>query len=198
MNYNHEKTLIFKCSQEDFEKLQELFESGVLNERLGAEVIDMGITSIETSTETCTKPVVLSQWLKGIIEPTWEVVKKLSDNENVNLACRSQNNSNIRCKKSYNLGIHIDSNSVELIVKIEPTQNQGEMNVHLEVKPSKNKPFVPPGLKLILLENSNVLDEVEARNADIFLQRDLTGNIGDSFSVKLELGNISIIENFII
>ena len=165
--FDKEKMFTVKCSRGDFEHLQELFESGELNKRLGVEVIDMGITSTECST----KSIVLSQWLKGIIQPSWQVIQ--SNAIGSNLALVKQRNFNhqtkyysISCKRYYKSENYIDGNSVELIVTIELTQNQGEMDIKVIVKPCRYQPFLPPGLKLILLVDSDILAEVEARRAD--------------------------------
>ena len=190
-----------KCSREDFEHLQGLFESGELNKRLGVEVIDMGITSTETSK----KAVILSQWLKGIIQPTWQTIDKLSDKPDLDSNLQALNNSNsqpsyysISCKKTYNLESSIDGNSIELIVKIELAQSQGEMDINVIVKPCQYQPFLPSGLKLILLVSAKILAELEATNAYKTMQHRLTGDIGDNFSVKLALGDAKTIEEFVI
>lgn len=200
-NLDNEKMFTVKCSQEEFEHLQELFESGELNEILGVEVVDMGITS----TEIPTKSIVLSQWLRGIIEPTWEVIKILGDTPVDNLAFPIQdklkkqpNYFSISCKKTYNLGSYIDGNSLKLIVEVELIRTQGEINVNFRVQPCKNQPFLPLGLKLILFVGSDILAKVEAGSVNRSIEHGLTGEIGDAFSVKLALGDISVIEDFVI
>ena len=187
-----------KCSQGDFEHLQELFESGELNQKLGVEVTDMGITSTEFSPES----VILSQWLKGIIQPNWQVIQSNTTGSNFALLAQSNfNNQNkyrsISCKRYYKSENYINGNSVELIVKIKFTQSQGEMSIKVIVKPCGYQ-FFPPGLKLILLVDSDILAEVETRSADKIMQYRLTGDIGDNFSVKLALGDVSIKEDFVI
>lgn len=196
MDYQTEEMIYAKCSREDFEKLQELFESGELDKILDTEVVDIGITST-------TKPVILSQWLKGIIEPTWEIVNQFNNTPNLDFAVRTlnesknqQNDSNISCKKVYNLGTSIDDYCVELIVEIKLTQNQEEMDVDVRVQPCKNQPFLPIGLRLILLHDSEILAEVEARDTDNTIRCGLTGEVGDNFSIKIALGNFSVLEDF--
>jgi len=198
-NFDNEKMFTVKCSREDFEHLQELFESGELNKRLGVEVVDMGITSTEVST----KSIILNQWLKGIIEPTWQIIQSNIIDSNFYLA--AQNNLNnypkycsISCKKYYNFGISIDESCIELIIKIQLAQTEGEMDVKVIVKPYKYQPFLPLGLKLVLLVDSDILAEVEARSADKTIQYGLTGDIGDNFSIKIVLDDISIKEDFVI
>lgn len=198
---NSEKLFTVKCSQKEFEYLQELFESGKLNEMLGVEVVDMGITA----TEHLTKCIILNQWLRGFVEPSWQVIKTLGDNYHLNFDSPKHNSlsrghhySSISCKKKYQLRSSIESHNLALIVQIETIKNQREIDVSVRVEPEKNQNFLPPGLKLILFIGSKVLAEVEARNADNAIQRQLTGDIGDNFSVKLELADGRIIEDFVI
>lgn len=201
--FDNEKMFTVKCSRGDFEYLQELFESGELNKRLGVEVIDMGITSTEFSTES----IILSQWLKGIIQPSWQIIQSNTAVSNLTLVTQSNLNNqlnnqtqycSVSCKRYYKSENYIDGNSVELIVKIKLTQSQGEMDIKVIAKPCKYQPFLPQGLKLILLVDSDILAEVEARSADKIIHYGLTGDIGDNFSVKLALGDVSIKENFVI
>lgn len=206
MNYNHEETLIMKCSQEDFEKLQKLFGKDELSEMLGVKVIDMGISIMDTPVETIVlkeskkeyikqdqKPIILNQWLKGIIEPDWELIKP---NNNFALAVRNSSLS-VSCRKSYNFGIDIDNNSVELTVKIEPTED-GKMQIELKVSPSNNLCSLPEGLRLILLVDSDIKKVAEAKNADSWLRIKLKGEVGDNFSVKIASGDFSVTEDFVI
>ncbi len=191
-NFDDEKMFTVKCSQEDFEQLQELFESGQLNESLGVEVIDMGITSTETSIQS----VILSQWLQGKVEPNWQVIEKLSNIENQ--LSKHFKYVYISCKKNYDLKNNIDDNYIELIVKIELTQSQGEIDINVIVKPGNNKSFLSPDLTLLLLADSDILAKVQTGSEDNMIQHRLTGDIGDNFSVKIVFGDTNLQENFVI
>ncbi|BAY87593.1 hypothetical protein NIES267_71170 [Calothrix parasitica NIES-267] len=198
--FDNEKMFTVKCSRGDFEHLQELFESGELNRRLGVEVTDMGITSTEISTES----IILSQWLKGIIQPSWQIIQSNTAGSNLTLIKQSKLNNNqtkycsISCKRYCKSENNIDGNAIELIVKIKLTQSQGEMDIKVIAKPCRYQSFLPQGLKLILLVDSDILAEVEARSADKIIHYGLTGDIGDNFSVKLALGDVNIKEDFVI
>lgn len=196
--FDNEKMFTVKCSRGDFEHLQELFESGELNKSLGVEVIDMGITSTEFSTES----IILSQWLKGIVQPSWQVIHSNTAGSNLTLVTQSKLSNqtkycSISCKRYYKSENYIDGNSIELIVTIQ-LNGQGEMNIKVIAKPCRHQTFLPQGLKLLLLVDFDVLAEVEAKSADKMIHYGLTGDIGDNFSVKLALGDISRREDFVI
>ena len=100
--FDNEKMFTVKCSRGDFEHLQELFESGELDISLGVEVTDMGITSTEFSTES----IVLSQWLKGIVQPSWQIIQSNTAGSNLTLFTQNKLNNqtkycSISCKRYY-------------------------------------------------------------------------------------------------
>ncbi|MGB6300150.1 MAG: DUF1822 family protein [Rivularia sp. (in: cyanobacteria)] len=208
-NFDTEKMFTVKCSREDFGHLQELFGSGELNKSLGVEVIDMGITSRETSL----KSVILSQWLKGIIQSNWQVIPKNNHNPDLISNLPAWNNSNkqlsyhsISCKKNYKLEPKLEpkletsteSHFIELTVKVELTQIQGEMNISLVVNSCQNQGFLPAGLKLILSVGSYILAEVTTQSADNIIQQKIIGDIGDYFSISIVLADVIVKEEFVI
>ena len=200
-DFDTEKMFTVKCSREDFGHLQELFGSGELNKSLGVEVIDMGITSTEASI----KSVILSQWLKGIIQSNWQVIPKNSNQPDPNFNLQPWNKSNrqlsydsVSCKKRLKLETSTESHFIQLIVKVELTQTQGEMNVSLIVNPCQSQGFLPAGLKLILLAGSDILAEVKSHSADNIIQQKIIGDIGDCFSISIVLGDVIVKEEFVI
>ncbi|MBE9146652.1 DUF1822 family protein [Planktothrix mougeotii] len=59
--------------------------------------------------------------------------------------------------------------------------------------------YLPPDLKLTVLEDTEVVFlEATSRSADNWIQLQFHGEPGEHFSIKIELGDISIIENFMI
>ncbi|MGA9379281.1 MAG: DUF1822 family protein, partial [Phormidium sp.] len=57
----------------------------------------------------------------------------------------------------------------------------------------------PENLQLILLGNDGeILYEVTARIADNVIQMEFDGEVGEEFSVKVALGDISVTESFVI
>lgn len=200
-NFDTEKMFTIKCSREDFGHLQELFGSGELNKSLGVEVIDMGITSTETSI----KSVILSQWFKGIIQSNWQVIPKNYKKTDPISNLQAWSNSNrqlsyrsVSCKKRLKLETSSESHFLELIVKVELTHSQGEVDISLIVNPDQNQGFLPVGLKLILFVGSNILAEVKSKTADNTIQQKIIGDIGDYFSISLVLGDVIVKEEFVI
>jgi Protein of unknown function (DUF1822) len=98
--------------------------------------------------------------------------------------------------KVMDFGMQVAGEAVALAVAIVP---QGEaMAVLLQVYPTGDAAYLPEDLQLILLDESGqVLREIQARPADIYIQLKLSGTIGERFSVRVALGESGLTENFV-
>ena len=106
------------------------------------------------------------------------------------------NNAGVRRGKVINLGI--EKNSVALVMTIMP-EGRDKTNVHLRVYPIKEQIYLPPNLKLIVLdENKLTLLSIESGSMDNAVQLEFTDDPGDYFTVKVALGNVSVTENFVL
>lgn len=104
----------------------------------------------------------------------------------------------VRQVKLVDLGIQIASQAVALAVALVQKANQ-QVGVLLQVYPIENEPYLPANLKLVLLDESGqALREVVARQLDVYIQLKFSGEPGEAFSVRIELGAASITENFAI
>ncbi len=101
----------------------------------------------------------------------------------------------VRRVKLVDLGMQVAGEAVALAVAIVP---RGEsMAVLLQVYPMGNAAYLPENLQLILLdERGEVLRQIEARPADIYIQLKLSGAIGEQFSVRVALGASGLTEHF--
>lgn len=96
------------------------------------------------------------------------------------------------------LGMQLAGHTVALAVALIKKADQ-RVGVLLRVYPTVKEAYLPTDLKLILLDESEqILREVTARRADIYIQIKLSGQPKERFSVKLTSGDTSIMENFVI
>lgn len=206
-NLTNRKLFIFEAPQKEFEQIQALFESGELSKLLGVRVIDVGIVP-ESQRVTS-----LSQWFKGIVEVGWQTLEALFNTQAANPAfsirTTEQSRANdvnnpahgIRRGKLIDLGIELAGNPVALVVTLTQVEASEEIDIRLRVYPTGQQNYLPPGLQLIVLDESgDSLPEfkAEARNADDWIQREFSGEPGERFSVTVALGDDSITENFVI
>ncbi len=107
----------------------------------------------------------------------------------------------VRQVKRIDLGL--TDEPIALAVALVSKAHQ-KIGIRLQVYPLAGDPsqpagFLPTHLKLVLLDPSGqVLREVVARQADRYIQLKLSGELGEAFSVKVELGDVSIAEDFVI
>ena len=102
----------------------------------------------------------------------------------------------VRQVKLIDLGMQVAGQAIALAVALVQKSNQ-TVGVRLQVYPAKGTAFLPPHLKLVLLDSSSqVLREVVARQADVYIQLKFSGAPGEEFSVRIELGTATITEDF--
>jgi len=96
------------------------------------------------------------------------------------------------------LGMQLVGHTVALAVAIIKKADQ-KVNVLLQVYSTGNEAYLPINLKLILLhESGQILREITARRADIYIQLKLSGQLGEQFSVRVALGDDSLTEDFVL
>ncbi|NJM17792.1 MAG: DUF1822 family protein [Richelia sp. SL_2_1] len=147
------------------------------------------------------------------IEALVDLIRNTQDDETLWVAVESLWKINpgnpaagVRRVKLIDLGMQLRSEAVALAVALVP-KGASQVGVLLQVYSTDaqtqdiaaSKPLLhlPPGLKLILLsETGDILREVIARNADVYIQLKLNGERGEKFSVKVALEAASITEDF--
>jgi hypothetical protein len=83
-------------------------------------------------------------------------------------------------------------------VELTPESEQ-RRNILLQVHPAGNQLYLPPSLELTVLDDSgSIFLEAQARSADNYIQLQFRGLPGEEFSVRVALGDASIIEDFVL
>ncbi len=96
------------------------------------------------------------------------------------------------------LGIYLIGHPLLLMVGILP-KSDGKVLILLRVYPLEKLSHLPPGLKLIGLdETGNPFFEVESRQQDHYIQFKFTADAGDHFSARVVLNDASFTEDFVV
>jgi hypothetical protein len=162
------------------------------------------------ATPTIAQPsrVNLSQWLLNAFETGWQTVESLLSPAEPEWAFRGAPDlaiadselsaGGVRRAKPIDLGVQLAGYPVALIVELTP-EPDGKTNILLQVHPTGNQTYLPPLLELTVLDESGaVFLEVEARSTDNYMQLEFSGFPGEQFSVKVALGDASVIEDFVV
>lgn len=100
-------------------------------------------------------------------------------------------------QKIMDLGMKLEGCSVALMVSLLPRASQ--IGILLRVYPMGTQSVLPEGLELACLdENNTMVDKVEAKREDNYIQLKLKAKMGDWFKAKILFGNHSIVETFAI
>jgi hypothetical protein len=144
--------------------------------------------------------VNLSQWFENIFESGWQQIETLLGTQPTNLALslRSTPEAGVLRGKLIDLGIQHQGQAVVLVVALTPLHEQ-EMDISVEVHPKSDQTYLPPNLRLMVLDNlGEAVMEAIARSANNFIQLQFSGDPGERFSAKVALGDVSVSENFVI
>lgn len=133
----------------------------------------------------------LNNWLQNLFESSWQTVEQVLTPQTPLLALRR---STVRRAKP----IELQTNTVVLIVTLQP-ENRERLGIHLQVCSVNPQIALPTQLKLLVLtESGEVFKEIITSGTDTFMQYEFSGQLGEQFSIKVALGDISITEAFVI
>ncbi|MGD2180420.1 DUF1822 family protein [Lusitaniella coriacea] len=169
--------------------------------------------------------VNLGKWFQEVFAKGWQSVNSLFEQERQELAFRDrQLNSALRgnlqllrenavLKKDLNssepipvrgiklldVGMELEHESVAMLVGIAQEKEE-KMGVRVRLLPTEERSYLPQDIKLSLLSSSNdILQESQARDRDNMIQlKRFTCPMGESFSVRVSLGECTLTENFAI
>lgn len=143
---------------------------------------------------------------KSIYSESWLFLDELVEVYGVNISlarskARSGINEGDRTARSrgrmIDLGIQLVRHPVALIVYFQPESNN-KWNIVLQLRPGGGKTYLPSDVQMIVLDAGEVFLEARSRSADNWIQLEFSGEPGERFSVKVALGDASIVEDFII
>ncbi|MBE9096500.1 DUF1822 family protein [Tychonema sp. LEGE 07203] len=152
------------------------------------------------------KPVHLSQWLHNVFDIGWQTAEQLFESKpELQFAFRStqllENSAlaNVRLPVKRGKSINLEWGKEQVALFVELTAHQkSEIDISVEVCPTKNQTFLPNNLQLMVLdEQGETLMQARANSTENLLF-ELIGEPGEYFTVKLVLGDFSVTEQFLI
>jgi|SanBayMetagenome_1026888.scaffolds.fasta_scaffold11638_2 DNA-binding Xre family transcriptional regulator len=181
--------IIIDGSNEGLKRLESRFKAGELKQIAGFTVEDV-------RPEWEDKPVSLSQWFDNIFTIGWQTVTELLNPQQLQATARTQK---LERGKLIDLRADLLSHSVVLLINLSrENDDSSTVGITLRVYPTGDEVYLPPSLKLLVLSNNEVFEEVTARSADVFMRCQFEGELGEEFTVQLVLGEAVVTENFVI
>ncbi|MCU0537812.1 MAG: DUF1822 family protein [Hydrococcus sp. Prado102] len=144
--------------------------------------------------------VTLRNWFENAFEEGWQTLEAILETKQLAIVReKTQFRIDIKRAKVLDLGLQLGEQSVALTIAI--SQNDDEtVKVLVQVHPIRPQTYLPPNLRLIMLDENNEMlqDEVRSRSHDNYIQlKRFDGKTGDSFKIQVALNEISITEDFI-
>lgn len=151
-------------------------------------------------------PIQLSQWLHSVFETGWETLEALFNPPQPEFAVnfrsiptrnRIPESPESGVKRGKLLNLQRLDERVALLVGLKPA-TPSEMNISVEVYPTGDRLYLPHDLQLMVLdEKGEAVMQAQARSTKN-IQLHFSGESGESFGVKVALGDVSITEAFLI
>jgi Protein of unknown function (DUF1822) len=144
--------------------------------------------------------VKLTQWLENIFDVGWQEISAFLGTEIMHPASSMRNTKDafVSRSKLIDLGKKLSDQAVLLVVALTP-DNEQEMEIIVEVYPINGENYLPANLQLMVLDFEGIsVMEAQTRTSNKNIQLQFSGEVGESFSVKLALEGVSTVENFVI
>jgi hypothetical protein len=151
----------------------------------------------------------LSQWLRDIFEVGWETIEAIFAPPQDELAFNARSQSPVKASppsipvNGVKRGKRLDlewlgrREQVAVFVGLTPCPSS-QVDISVEVCPIGVRPYLPRELQVMVLdEQGKAVLQAEAGNSE-GLEFQFSGEPGESFSVKVTLGNLSITQEFLI
>ncbi|MEC4813024.1 MAG: DUF1822 family protein [Scytonema sp. PMC 1069.18] len=143
--------------------------------------------------------VNLQRWLENSFEAAWQPIESIFQNQPA-LQFRSTKEGIVERAKLIDFGIQANNTSVGIVVKVSyDDDNKNERKIIVELHPNNGHEYLPPLLQVMILdEEETAIMEAKAKNDSKKIELQLSASPGDNFSVKITMGDVSVLENFVI
>jgi len=139
--------------------------------------------------------VNLSQWLQNIFEVGWQSVEEILAPKTPSFAFRRYF---ITRGKLIDLGIQRLNQSVALVVNLRQ-KTKTEIEIQAQVQSTDEQAYLPPNITLKALnEEGTAVMEAHTGSATTLMRLEFIAQLGERFSLRIEVGDISITENFVV
>ncbi|MGB3536367.1 MAG: DUF1822 family protein [Microcoleaceae cyanobacterium] len=151
---------------------------------------------VKTTQSSSQNIVELTRWFEDIFASGWEAIESIFLTEP---AWQFRSAEKVRAKL-INFENTANNSSVGIVVKVSPDENNcDEIKIIVELHPVHDQEYLPQFIQIMILdEEENAVIEAKAKTENRKIELELSAAIGDSFSIKIALGEVSITENFIL
>jgi hypothetical protein len=137
--------------------------------------------------------VNLSQWLQNVFTTGWQAVDEILSANTPLMAFRKHA---VMRGKLLDLGLQPPYQQVALVVTLTPTTSV-EVQIKIEVRPMQQQIYLPQNLAVkVLNAERTALMEAQTTATNAYINLEFSALQGEHFSIRLELGNQDVTEQF--
>ncbi|WP_375513068.1 DUF1822 family protein [uncultured Nostoc sp.] len=166
------------------------------------------IFQLSETPEKQKQPIRLSKWLMNVVDIGWQTLEPLFDLHQAKLAFTfrsaeqtlAQNSENSilieQKQKLLDLGRESESKPIALIVGLVPISAQ-EINIFVKVCPTNSQKYLPEELEVMILDDLGTPVMQATARSTKSIQLNFSCELGEYFSIKVSLGDVNFIEDFL-
>ncbi|BAY26641.1 hypothetical protein NIES2100_64570 [Calothrix sp. NIES-2100] len=144
--------------------------------------------------------VELQKWFENIFASGWSTIESILSTETAwqFRSGEEEVKKYVERAKLINFGIKANRGTVGIVVKVSHDENNcDEMKIIVELHPINHQEHLPDFLHVMILdEEGTAVMEAKAQKEHKKITLEFNATVGDNFSVKIALADVSIIENF--
>ncbi|MBW4590296.1 MAG: DUF1822 family protein [Aetokthonos hydrillicola CCALA 1050] len=157
---------------------------------------------VQKSQSSQKKIVSLIRWLEKIFESDWLPIESLFFTQPVwEFRSPEEKSKNFAERaKLITFGIEDNKASVGIVVKVnQELNNPNEIDILVELRPTHGQEYLPPSLQVMILDSEETaIMQAFSKNDNKKIELEFSASVGDAFSVKVVLADMTVIENFVI
>ncbi|NEO99800.1 MAG: DUF1822 family protein [Symploca sp. SIO2E9] len=150
----------------------------------------------------------LSNWLHGQIETAWQTIEDIlgisltnyqwRNNRSLAAESTTPNLSSVVRGKVLEVPIRQGIEAIVLITELIPKSEQ-ELSIELKICPSTKQTFLPVGLEMTVVDAvGEAVMHTQARDENRMIELGFNAEPGDCFSLRIELAEVTIEEEFVV
>ncbi|MEC4812040.1 MAG: DUF1822 family protein [Scytonema sp. PMC 1069.18] len=160
-------------------------------------------------TKKVKQPTHLSQWFMNVVDSSWQAIESLlSPQQQAELVLKFRGTeqaltlhpensiSSVEKGKLLDFGHDSKSQPIALLVGLLPVSKE-EVNIGVKVYPTGGQNYLPEELELFILDEAGVAVMQATARSTKSIQLNFSSEVGENFSVKIALGDVSFTELFL-
>ncbi|BAZ06036.1 DUF1822 family protein [Calothrix sp. NIES-3974] len=146
--------------------------------------------------------VKLKRWFENIFDSGWSTIESilLAEPAWQFRSAEEGLKQSVERAKLIDFGIKANRVAVGIVVKVSHDESDlDEMKIIVELHPTNGQEYLPSFLHIMILDEEEIaVMEAQAKNNNKKIDLEFNASIGDKFSVKIALEDISVVENFVV